>query len=208
MNVDSPNAAKSTASIIGVGVEWPCRSGTYGHITCTIGQAKEPHAAAYHCATCGQWSGWVPKLIFEFIAELVRVSGRPTEPIRVSPMGHSETDDSAHKPKDSTMRKSEIFQTKYLKAADLGGKPTTLTIATAPLETLKAPDGKVQKRIVLSFKETTQRLVLNTTNFDAVVGATGLEDTDDWVGCQIVAYPTTTTLGGKTVDCIRIRRAA
>jgi len=103
------------------------------------------------------------------------------------------------------MRKDEVFPSKYLKAADLKGKPQTVTIESAPFEPLKSLDGKETHKIVLHFKNAEKSLPLNATNFDAVCDATGCPDTDDWPGRRIELYPTRTTMGGKAVDCIRIR---
>lgn len=49
------------------------------------------------------------------------------------------------------MKKDDVFPSKYLKAADLLGKQVTVTIASAPFETLKSPDGKEQGKTVLHF---------------------------------------------------------
>src|SRR5262249_39900688 len=103
------------------------------------------------------------------------------------------------------MTREEVFPSKYLKAADLKGKPRIVTIESAPCETLKGLDGKENQRIVLYFENVPKSLPLNATNFDAVCNATGFLDTEDWPGQQIELYPTKTTMGGKTVDCIRIR---
>jgi hypothetical protein len=106
------------------------------------------------------------------------------------------------------MTRDEIFPSKYLKAADLKGKPRIVMIERAPYETLKGLDGKEDQKIVLYFKNVAKSLPLNVTNFDAVCDATGFLDTEDWPGEQIELYPAKTTMGGKTVDCIRIRGAA
>ena len=58
------------------------------------------------------------------------------------------------------------------------------------------------------FKGAKKTLPLNATNWDAVAAATGEDDTDRWPGHAIELYPTTTTMQGKTVDCIRIRPPA
>jgi len=105
------------------------------------------------------------------------------------------------------MTRDEVFPSKYLKAADLKGRPHVVTIEKAPLETLKSLDGKETQKIVLSFKNREKTLPLNATNFDAVCDATGCFDTEDWPGQEIELYPAKTTMGGKTVDCIRIREA-
>jgi hypothetical protein len=104
------------------------------------------------------------------------------------------------------MTRDEVFQSKYLKAADLKGKPRIVTIESARYETLKGLDGKETRKIVLYFENVPKSLPLNATNFDAVCDATGFPDTEDWPGQQIELYPTKTTMGGKTMDCIRIRR--
>jgi hypothetical protein len=103
-----------------------------------------------------------------------------------------------------TMIKSEVFQSKYLKAEDLAGKPLTVRIMSAPLEKLKAPDGREQQKVVLYFDGTQKRLPVNQANWDSLADICG-EDSDDWPGRTIVLYPTKTQMGGKTVDCIRIR---
>ena len=103
------------------------------------------------------------------------------------------------------MTRDEVFPSKYLKAADLKGKAHIATIVSAPYETLKGIDGKENKKIVLYFKNAEKALPLNTTNFDAVCEVTGCPNTEDWLGKQIEVYPTKTLMGGKLVDCIRIR---
>jgi hypothetical protein len=103
------------------------------------------------------------------------------------------------------MTRDNVFPSKYLKAADLKGKPVAVAIDRAPLETLKSLDGEEQNKVVLYFRNAQKSLPLNATNFDAVCDATGCFDTEDWPGQRIELYPTRTTMGGKTVDCIRIR---
>jgi len=104
------------------------------------------------------------------------------------------------------MTRDEVFPNKYLKAADLKGKACVATIESAPYVMLKGLDGNETKKIVLHFKNAQKTLPLNPTNFDAVCNATGFPDTKDWPGQRIELYPDRTTMGGKAVDCIRIRR--
>jgi hypothetical protein len=100
--------------------------------------------------------------------------------------------------------KNDIFPSKYLKAADLKGKPIVLTITEAPRETLKY-QGREESKIVLHFEGTKKLLPLNITNWDNMVVATGETDSDNWAGHKIEVFPTTTEMQGKTVECIRIR---
>ena len=49
------------------------------------------------------------------------------------------------------MMRDEVFPSKYLKAADLKGKPRVVTIESALYEPLKGLDGKETYKIVLYF---------------------------------------------------------
>ena len=106
------------------------------------------------------------------------------------------------------MTRDEVFPSKYYKADDLKGNPIAVTIDRAPYEKLKGLDGKENNKIVLYFKNTDKALPLNTTNFEAVSFATGHDDTDDWPGQRIELYADRTLMGGKMVDCVRVRAAA
>src|SRR5262245_25754323 len=104
------------------------------------------------------------------------------------------------------MKRDDLFPSKYLKCADLKGKPRVVEIEQAPIETLKNPKGEEQRKVVLYFKGAKKTLPLNLTNFDAVAEITGSDETNDWLGTKIELYPATTMMGGKITDCIRIRR--
>ena len=103
------------------------------------------------------------------------------------------------------MKRDDLFPSKYLKCADLKGKPRVVEIEHAPIETLKNPKGEEQRKVVLYFKGAKKALPLNLTNFDAVAEITGSDETNDWPGTRIELYPATTMMGGKVTDCIRIR---
>jgi hypothetical protein len=101
--------------------------------------------------------------------------------------------------------RDEIFPSKFLKCEDLKGKPRVVQIEDAPVETLKNSKGEEQSKIVLYFAGAKKALPLNMTNFDAVVDVTGCGDSKDWHGHWLELYPSKTQMGGKLVDCIRIR---
>ena len=103
------------------------------------------------------------------------------------------------------MKRNEVFPSKYLKAADLGGKPAIVRISTVSYEALKSSEGKEQNKTVLAFAGTTKLLPLNMTNWDAVADIAG-DDTDQWANKKVELYPTTTQMGSKTVECVRIRK--
>jgi hypothetical protein len=58
---------------------------------------------------------------------------------------------------------------------------------------------------VLFFEEFTRGFVLNRTNLKRIIDLHGKE-TDEWMGKQITLYPSETEFGGRTVDCIRVRK--
>jgi hypothetical protein len=105
---------------------------------------------------------------------------------------------------DDTMKKHDVFPSKFLVAADLEGRARVLTIKSAPYETLKNKNGEEQKT-VLYFEEIRKAFPLNVTNWTKICEVTGEDDTDRWPGKQIEVYPTTTMMNGQETDCIRVR---
>jgi hypothetical protein len=101
--------------------------------------------------------------------------------------------------------RDDLFPSKHLKYTDLNGKPAQVEIEKAPTETFKENSGKEQHKTVLYFKGASKDLPLNMTNWDSVAKITGCSDSDDWAGHVIELYESETTMGGKTVGCIRIR---
>ena len=103
------------------------------------------------------------------------------------------------------MKRDDLFPSKYLKCADLKGRPRVVEIENAPVETLKNQKGEEQRKVVLYFKSTKKSLPLNLTNYDSVAAIAGTDETNEWPGTKLELYPTTTMMGGKITDCIRIR---
>ena len=107
-----------------------------------------------------------------------------------------------------------LFPNRFIKCADLRGKDVTLTICNLnPKEELRRPGGAIDYKPCLYFEETAakvkkgeeeKRLVINKTNAKSIAKMYG-NDTDNWIGCKITLYPTTTRCGAETVDCVRIR---
>src|SRR5262245_12886871 len=103
------------------------------------------------------------------------------------------------------MKRDDLFPSKYLKCADLKGKPRVVEIEQAPIELLKNAKGEEQRKVVLYFKGAKKALPLNLTNFDAVMDIAGSDETNNWPGTRLELFPTTTMMGGRVTDCIRIR---
>jgi hypothetical protein len=104
------------------------------------------------------------------------------------------------------MKRDDLFPSKYLKCADLKGRPRVVEIEQAPIEMLKNAKGEEQRKVVLCFRGAKKSLPLNLTNYDSVAEIAGSDETNEWPGTRIELYPATTMMGGKVTDCIRVRR--
>ena len=102
------------------------------------------------------------------------------------------------------MNIDSAFPSTYLKASDLGSSAPLVTIDRVEVE----PVGRDREmKPVLYFKGKEKGVVLNKTNSNMIATLTGSRDTDDWSGCQVRLYATTTEFGGETVECIRVKGA-
>lgn len=100
------------------------------------------------------------------------------------------------------MNIDSAFPSTYLKASDLGQSSPLVTIDRVEVE----PVGRDKEmKPVVYFKGKEKGVVLNKTNSNMIATLTGSRDTDDWQGCQIRLYATTTEFGGETVECIRVK---
>ena len=99
------------------------------------------------------------------------------------------------------MNANELCPAPHLEAADLAGEDVTVTITEVGFS--EVGEKKETKGIIL-FQEFPRGLVLNRTNLKRIIALYG-NDTDAWVGKQIVLYPSETDFGGRTVPCIRVR---
>ncbi len=101
------------------------------------------------------------------------------------------------------MNIEQSFPSNYVKASDLNGKPSLLTIRTCVREELGQGNDK-EKKPVLYFKEAQKGLVLNKTNANVIADAYG-KMTEDWEGKTVEVYPTRVEFRGNLVDGIRVR---
>jgi len=98
---------------------------------------------------------------------------------------------------------STAFPSKYLKAADLSGEPTTVTMTLVKNEQV-ARNGDAQP--VLYFKEFQQGIVLNKTNAKAIAKLFG-DDTNRWRGSKIELFEAMVEFQGDVVPSLRVRAA-
>lgn len=101
------------------------------------------------------------------------------------------------------MKSTDIFPSKYLRAADLNGHEPVVTIERVEMETL----GDDRKPVVY-FKGKDKGLVLNKTNFNAIEDISGEDDTDNWQGTKVKLITMKVEFQGKRVPAIRIEEAS
>lgn len=94
---------------------------------------------------------------------------------------------------------NDAFPSNYLKAADLKGRNVTVTMDRVEFEVLGD-----NKKLILYFEGKDRGLVLNKTNANNIANAYG-DDTDDWIGKQIVLFEAMVDFQGRTVPAIRVR---
>src|SRR5262249_25473714 len=100
------------------------------------------------------------------------------------------------------MHVDELYPSRFLRCADLNGRPLRVTIAG-----IKREDVSGEPKNILLFSGNTKSLILNKTNARAIAKALGCDETRDWRGKSVLLVPAVTDYKGDTVDCIRVRAA-
>ncbi len=98
------------------------------------------------------------------------------------------------------MKISNAFPSNYLRAADFEA-PAKLVMTKVEIE----PVADGEHKPILYFQGKDKGMVLNKINSNTISDAYG-DDTEDWMGKELVLYATTTDYQGKTVPCIRVRK--
>lgn len=103
------------------------------------------------------------------------------------------------------MNINEMKESKYLKKEDVGqGK--LLTIKGLSQENVALESQPEELKYIMFFNEESKGLVMNWTNIQLCANAAGSEDTDNWVGKQIVLYnDPNVSYAGKITGGIRVR---
>ena len=97
------------------------------------------------------------------------------------------------------MKINDVYSSDLLKAADLQNMEHTVVIATVEIKDYD--DGK---KLLLTFQQRKKAMVLNKTNARRIATMHG-DETDNWIGREIVLYPDLVDMQGKTVEAIRVR---
>ena len=100
-----------------------------------------------------------------------------------------------------------MYDNEFLYAYDLDGKDVTVCIERVKQGEIDShrKGEKPTKKPVLYFKGKEKGLMLCITNTRSIIALYGTDKAAEWAGKWITLFPTTTTFGSKTVDCIRVR---
>lgn len=100
------------------------------------------------------------------------------------------------------MNINDVYQSNTLCAADLKKREHTLCIASVQLK--KFNDGD---KLVITFQNAKKQFICNKTNSKRIAFAHG-DDTDGWIGKEIVLYPDLVDFQGQMKEAIRVRPVA
>lgn len=98
------------------------------------------------------------------------------------------------------MKIGEAFPSKYIKAADLQGRPVKAVIDSVEITNI----GDDEDKLVIYFRGKKKGLVCNVTNARMIEEIMGSDETDEWAGREILLYPTKVDYAGRRVDAIRV----
>ena len=184
-----------------------------------VGRGPAPLYRQLLCDGCECGRGYVGKELRDRLEKLIQKFGWPEGPFvlrtgkvhKPAQQGVDAANATATKPKHRRKLKvkmNELFPSKYLRAADLAGKPRTVVIDHVSHEIFK-DDGVSVTKTILHFKGSgTAPVVLNKTNWKMLVAVTGADDDEDWAGTAIeLRSEKVNTPGGKIVDSIRVHEA-
>jgi len=86
------------------------------------------------------------------------------------------------------MQVDSMFESRFIRPADLQGRDWTLTIAAVRSEMLQSKFGRERPCPIVAFQGATKELVVNRTNSEAMKAMWGGE-TDAWIGRRVTLYP-------------------
>jgi hypothetical protein len=102
-------------------------------------------------------------------------------------------------------RTSEMVQSKYLKTADVPD-PVIVTITKVGKVNMAKEDAAPEYKWAMRFQEFDRPMVLNSTNIKICEKVLGSDNTDDWVGKEIILFTDdNVTFGGELVGGLRFK---
>jgi len=100
---------------------------------------------------------------------------------------------------------SDMIPSKYLKISDVPD-PVIVTIRGVKQVNVAQDDQPPEMKWAIKFAEYDRPMTLNSTNLHVAAKVLKSEDTDDWVGKEIVLYnDESVSFGGKTTGGLRFK---
>ena len=103
-----------------------------------------------------------------------------------------------------TMKVSQEYPSRYLKAADLKNRNVTVVISKVEKEDILGQGNDKDRKVVLSFEGRDKVFVQNKTNASILAKSYG-DDMGNWIGKKVELMCTQTQFNGQLVACIRVR---
>ena len=103
-------------------------------------------------------------------------------------------------------RTSDMVQSKYLKGADVPD-PVIVTISGFKKDNVAKEDAEPEFKWMVKFEEFEKLMILNVTNIKIAEKVFGSDNTDEWIGREIVLYfDENVSFGGELVGGLRFKR--
>ena len=104
------------------------------------------------------------------------------------------------------MNINSMMPSKYLKKEDFP-QPALVTIRAFTHDNVAQQGQPEEKKWVMHFNEFENGMVMNSTNLQLTASALGSDETEEWIGRQVVVYSDpNVSFGGKLTGGIRIRQ--
>jgi hypothetical protein len=106
------------------------------------------------------------------------------------------------------MNINQLYPHKYANGEDLKGKPVKVTIARVSMEKMRPnPQSQEVEKPVLHVENGSKGIVLNKTLAVQIANILQADDTEDWMGKQVVLYPVPLIVAGQSRVGIRAKSA-
>lgn len=103
------------------------------------------------------------------------------------------------------MKAGKMIESKFIKKEDVD-PPILVTIKALREANVAMDDQPEEKKWTVLFREIEKPLVLNSTNIQLITKALGTDETDDWVGKQVVLFnDPNVSFAGKITGGVRVR---
>ena len=103
-------------------------------------------------------------------------------------------------------RVTDMIESKYLKQSD-APDPVIVTVAKIGRINIAKEGDQPEEKWAVRFREFNKPMLLNSTNIKLLEKACCSDDTDEWVGKEVILYTDdSVSFGGQVVGGLRIRK--